>query len=82
MPSFFFFSQIMALNMFIIEHTKVKAQDPDSFRTVSQNSALQVTRLLKSYSVSLHGSEDGFCRLQNQELLLKSFPRSAVSKRL
>ena len=32
----------MALNMFIIEHTKLKAQDPDNYRTVAQNSALQV----------------------------------------
>lgn len=34
--------QIMALNMFIIEHTKMKRGDNEHYRSVSQNSALQL----------------------------------------
>ena len=39
----------MALNLFIIEHTKVKVQDPDNYRTVAQNSALQVILSQQSF---------------------------------
>jgi hypothetical protein len=34
----------MALNMFIIDFTKVKGQDSQNYRTVAQNSALQVNK--------------------------------------